>query len=217
MKISKKALALVLSLVLVAGCVVGGAVAWLTKKTGPVTNTFTAANLVDPTDKDAAFILKEHKANRDTNNGKYTLDNNQIVEANTYTVVPGVPLPKDPFVSVKTEENTYLFVEVVNNLPTPGMNFEMANEWKPLDGVAVGPNGGKIYVWNNAPLPAGDYSVKTGKPFSIIANNEITVDQDLVVDTALDADKTLNFYGYLTQATGFETAEAAWNAAKFAA
>ncbi len=211
MKISKKALALVLSLVLVAGCVVGGAVAWLTKTTGPVTNTFTAANLVDP-DVNSAFVLKEHKANRDTNNGKYTLDDKSVVEKNDYIVVPGVDLPKDPFISVKTAENTYLFVEVVNELPA-GMTATVdATVWSKMDGV-VGPHNGEVYTLKSGMMMKGDYT--GANTINILENKTITVTEKFAPEK-LDAGKTLNFYGYLTQATGFENAQAAWDAANFA-
>jgi len=40
-----KPLALVLTLVLVVGCVAGGSLAWLTDRAGPISNTFTIGNI----------------------------------------------------------------------------------------------------------------------------------------------------------------------------
>ena len=42
----KKTLALLLALVLLAGGVIGGTLAWLTDKTDPVKNTFTTATSI---------------------------------------------------------------------------------------------------------------------------------------------------------------------------
>lgn len=101
---SKKGLALLLSLVLVIGCVAGGTLAWLTDTTDPVTNTFTIGD-IDLTLMESPYI-----------NGKYESPAENV--NNSYPLIPGNTYVKDPVVTVtKNSEACYLFVKVakVNN------------------------------------------------------------------------------------------------------
>ena len=83
-----KTLVLVLSLILVIGCVTGGTLAWLLDTSDPVTNTFT--------DSDIGVHLNETKP----------VDK-------TAKMVPGWTIEKDPKAWVDaTSEDCYLFVKV---------------------------------------------------------------------------------------------------------
>ena len=203
MKQSKKVLALVLSLVLVVGCAVGGMYAWLQEEADPVVNTFVAGKLIDP-DQGGVFELKEHKATRQPN-GTYDLENSIEVDRNEYIVMPGVDLAKDPFVQVKTAEQAYLFVEVVNTLPTGMTATVNTDQWTEVVG-AVGQNGGKVYTLKDGPLaPAEELATHY-----ILKDNKVVVDKDFAAPE--DGIGNLEFYGYLTQAAGFDSAIDAWNA-----
>lgn len=80
-----KALALVLALILVAGCVIGGTLAWLVDNTDPVINTFTTS--------DINIELKETKTE--------------------FQMIPGWTIDKDPVVTVKAgSEDCWLFIKV---------------------------------------------------------------------------------------------------------
>ena len=209
MKLSKKALALMMALVLVVGCAVGGAVAWLTEKTEPVTNTFTPGRLVE---EKADFSLMEHVAVRGEN-GAYALTQ-ELTTANTYSVLPGVNLPKDPFISLKNVEEAYLYVEVVDALPET-LTYAMDTNWVALkDGATAvtGPHGGEIYAWN-VKLPA----VTDAKIYNILKDKQIVVSSSFTapVDVPADYTETLSFYGYLAQGAGQDTALSAWKAANF--
>lgn len=110
----KKSMALLLALVLVVGCVVGGTLAWLIATTTPVTNTFTTS--------DIDITLTETGAQ---NNAK------------SFQIVPGYTITKDPKVTVKAgSEKCYLFVKVEKstNFDT-FMTYTMATGWTPLTGV----------------------------------------------------------------------------------
>jgi len=84
-----KMLALILSLVLLVGCVVGTTLAWLADKTEPVKNVFTASNI------------------------KIELNETQPADPNNIQMIPGHTIAKNPVVTVKqNSEKCYLFVEV---------------------------------------------------------------------------------------------------------
>lgn len=103
----KKTLALVLSLILIVGGVVGGSIAWLTDTTSEVENTFTV--------------------------GKVDID---LTETTTdYKMVPGNAIEKDPTVTVKSgSEECWLFVKVEEsaNLDTY-IDYAIADGWTELE------------------------------------------------------------------------------------
>lgn len=84
--VSGRLFVLMLALVLVLGCAVGGTVAWLVAKTDPVVNTFTYG--------DINITLTE-------------------TTGEDYKIIPGVDIGKDPKVTVKAgSEACWLFVKV---------------------------------------------------------------------------------------------------------
>ena len=121
---SKKGLALLLSLVLVIGCVAGGTLAWLTDTTDPVTNTFTIG--------DIDLTLKETPYNSD---GTYGTPAENV--ENSYPLIPGNSYKKDPVVEVAAgSEDCYLFVKIVEaNNPGTYLNYTLALDgWTQLNG-----------------------------------------------------------------------------------
>lgn len=84
-KKSRKPLAVLLAVALLAVCAVGGTMAWLTSSPGAVTNSFTIGNI-----------------------------NIELTEKTTdYKMIPGHTIDKDPVVTVKAgSEDCYVFVEV---------------------------------------------------------------------------------------------------------
>lgn len=205
----KKTLTIAIALVLVVALAVGATYAYLTATTGPVTNTFTAGKAVAQGD----LKLYEHLANQNTD-GTYSLDKKaNTVTSNTYTVMPGVNLPKDPTVEVtKAEGPYYLFVEV-----TKGDSFK--GEKAPLsctvDGshwVALKIEGKEVYAYSTDGKTAAILKDElTATPvLATIGNTDNTI-------TVADADLTnvncqLTFQAYACQAAGFADATAAFNA-----
>ena len=203
---SKKTWLIVACTVMVLAVSVVGTIAYLTDTTGPVVNTFTMGNLLDDP---LNFVLKEHQATDADKDGVYTLDDTKEVNTNTYTVLPGVDLPKDPF--VKTNEtlklDAYVFVEVVDETGT-ALHFTVdSDKWTKLSGK-TGLNGGEVYVMkaNNGIAKAG---ASLG-PITILTENEITVDNAAITDAAAQFGGTVTFYGYMIQAGGFTDYNAAW-------
>lgn len=202
----KKTWLIVACTVMVLAVSVVGTIAYLTDTTGPVVNTFTMGNLLDDP---LNFVLKEHQATDTDKDGVYTLDDTKEVNTNTYTVLPGVDLPKDPF--VKTNEtlklDAYVFVEVVDETGT-ALHFTVdSDKWTELVGV-TGPNSGKVYVMraNNGIAKAGAFL----GPIAILTDDEITVDNVAITNAAAQFGGTVTFYGYMIQAGGFTDYNAAW-------
>ena len=104
----KKLLASVVAIALVACCVIGGTLAWLTDQTDPITNTFTV--------------------------GDVNIDLTETTGTN-YKVVPGTNITKDPKVTVEANsEDCYLFVKIETTDWNNKMTYEVADGWTELKG-----------------------------------------------------------------------------------
>lgn len=117
--VSSKLITVLLSLVLVLTGVIGGTVAWLIAESKPVVNTFTYG--------DVNIALTETDTGLDTD-----LDAN----TNTYKMIPGQEIDKDPVVTViKGSESMWLFVklEASENFDD-FITYDMADGWISLTG-----------------------------------------------------------------------------------
>lgn len=164
-----------LSAALIVCATVAGTLAWLTDKTEPVVNTFTVG--------DINIELKE-------------------TTGETYKMVPGIELVKDPTVTVKAgSEACWLFVKVDKSVNFDGfMTFEMADGWIALSGHAG------VY-YRNVDATNAD----TG--FDVLKDNKVMV-LDTVTKTMLEGAKTnaptLTFTAYAVQKDGIADADTAW-------
>lgn len=118
------------------------------------------------------IALYEHEANKKAS-GQYELNTDKTVSDNTYdTVIPGLDIPKDPYVEItnKTQIPAYVFL-IVNETAWPNtMEYELEEHWKPLSGYD------DVYVYSN-----NDGPIKvTGNiaTIKIIENDTITVSQE---------------------------------------
>lgn len=117
----KKAFTLMLAVLLVLGCSVGATLAYLTATTNAVTNTFTVGK-VDIT-------LQEHQYVESTNSLNTT-----TATANTYKLIPGKNMPKDPFVTVKAgSEKCWVFVRIDEANVDNGILGYSVTGWQSLD------------------------------------------------------------------------------------
>ena len=143
----KKSTALIVALVLALVCIAGGTLAWLTAKTDPVRNTFTTS--------DVDITLTETDAK-----------NNQ----NTYQMVPGCTITKDPKVTVlKGSEKCYLFVKLEKSKSPEFddyMTYEMADGWTALENVQ------DVY-YREVEKPEED------QPFAVIKDDQVTVKEEV--------------------------------------
>lgn len=116
--VSGRLFVLMLALVLVLGCAVGGTVAWLVAKTDPVVNTFTYG--------DINITLTETKpTNRQAK------------------IIPGVDIGKDPKVTVKAgSEACWLFVKVEEEgtFVADKVTYSVADGWTQGDDTDIPAN-----------------------------------------------------------------------------
>ena len=215
----KKTLTIAIALVLVVALAVGATYAYLTATTGKVENTFTAGKAVAQGD----LKLYESKAKLN-DDGTYSLDKTaEPVTSNTYTVMPGVNLPKDPTVEVtKAEGPYYLFVEVTKGAKVDGTTLAYTvdgSKWVKLEGIT---GDREVYAYKTADgtvpailkgkLAATQILAPTADTKDA-ADNTITVSGDEKLTGALSAaDANLTFTAYACQAAGFANATAAFNA-----
>lgn len=172
----KKTIALALALTLAVGSMVGGTLAWLKAETGPVTNTFTTSNI--------SITLAETDTNLDGDNDPNT---------NTYKMIPGYAISKDPKVTVLDgSEDCWLFVKVEE---TPGFGDYMTysidtSVWTQGDGTDIPAN-----VYYRTVLATDET-----KAFDVIKGNALTVKNDAAVsDLTTENQPKLTFTAYAAQ------------------
>lgn len=185
--VNSKTFAVLLVMVLVMGCVIGGSVAWLVSNPASVVNTFTYG--------DINITLTE-------------------TTGPDYKILPGNDISKDPKVTVLADsEACWLFVKVdESNWPeftestssTRKVNYAIASDWTPLEGQS-----GVYYREVNA--------VTTNTDFTVLANNKITVSQNLTkaeVNEVNVNQPTLTFTAYAVQRdSNITNAAQAWTIA----
>lgn len=106
--VASKSMAMILALVLVVGCTVGGTLAYLMDTTASVTNTFTVGNI--------DIELAETTGTQ-------------------YKMVPGNTITKDPKVTVKADsEASWVFVKVEEANNVDGfLTYGIADGWTELE------------------------------------------------------------------------------------
>ena len=182
--VSVRTLVVMLALVLMVGCAVGGTLAWLVAKTDPVVNTFTYG--------DINITLTE-----DT--------------GSNYKIIPGVDIAKDPKVTVEAgSEACWLFVKVDEenwptfkeaNSETKKVSYTLADGWTALPNVT-----GVYYRKVNA--------VSADTNFEVLEGNKVTVSENLtkaeVNSISAGIQPKLTFTAYAVQKDGIADAATAW-------
>ena len=185
MKKYAKITALLMAFVLVIAGTVGVTMALLTDKTVSVENTFTI--------------------------GKVDIDLTE--STNTYKLIPGSSITKDPKVTVKEgSEACWLFVQldVETALDAVLNDFSYVDGWAVLNNHGLTVAGANTIVIYKQNATVGEYGIFT--------ENKLYVDTNAT--TALinaATDKTLTVTAYAVQAENVTTVDAAWAAAKTAA
>ena len=153
-----KALVIVLALVLLVGATIGGTIAWLTDVTDPVVNTFTVGNIdIELTEDDT------------------TPDNTDDANANSYKMIPGHTIAKNPTVTVVDgSEDCWLFVKLEEAIApqTTDNSFDKTFDDYITYSVAAG--------WTALPGHDGVYyrsvmADATEKVFPVLTDNQVTV------------------------------------------
>jgi len=197
---SIKPLILLLVLVLLVGCVVGGTIAWLMTETQPVTNTFVAGKIGELT-------LVESE----------TADLNGDGKKNDYLVVPGVAIAKDPKVSFANngDVDAYVFVKIetvgankwvydngtftVKYNNAAALSFTIADGWTALDGQP-----GVFYREVDKTVGLSNVSVIAGDTITVYGAS-ITVES---MPDIINAANNLKFTAYAIQKNAAAVADA---------
>ncbi len=175
MKNTKKMMALLLALTLVLGCAIGGTVAYLQMKTDSVVNTFTTS--------DVSITLEESASQWN--------DNDNSALTNSYKMVPGAVLAKDPKVTViGGSEACYVFVEIVESDNFGDyLEYTVADGWTP------------IATNSNVYYRTVDAS-NADQEFAVLLNNQVTVKSTVTKTDMAEANgklPTLTFTAYAIQ------------------
>lgn len=179
-----KTLAVAMVLVTLIGCAIGGTLAWLTAETQQVVNTFTVGNI--------KIDLKESDSEQDT-------DNN--ADTNSYKMIPGWYMDKDPKASVtEGSEDAYLFVKVTESTNakfSDYMTYEIDDAWTALENVP-----GVYYMVFNDRSTDENKPVK-GTAYSILEGDKVWVKEDVteaMMESLTTATyPTLTFQAYAVQ------------------
>lgn len=148
------------------------------------------------------LTLTESKAEPETD-GTYTLDTNaDSVKNNSYKVLPGVDIPKDPKITIvdKTDIAAYLYVELIDTGSANTISYAMSSDWKKLDVpnrnvyVYVGGGTTELPLKSNT-FPNGDAEIY------LLKDNKIIVSERYAGESF-----DLTFKAYLLQVIGEESA-----------
>lgn len=199
--------ATLLALALVLGCGIGGTLAWLTAQTDPVVNTFTVG--------DINIELWEYKYIPETNK----LDEYTWVTSNTYKILPGSVLPKDPFILMKEgSEPCWLFMKMEKKNFVEGINHSnaWARYWNKLESeddvyyIEYTPENDAVALFFDNNGIAEEQEIHFfGKQLQAITVSGDLTKEDMAEINAKGG-MELNFTAYAVQRYGFETAADAW-------
>ena len=183
----KKGLIISLSLLLVLCFAAGATLAWLLDTTDPVVNTFSPSNI------DITLVESDSD------------DADADATKNSYKMLPGAAIKKDPKVTVlEGSEACWLYVKVIKSgLVDDYLTVTMASGWTQIAGTDVWYYTGTI---------------TQGTPISVLANDQVTVKNTVTKEmmTALEANNAtlpnITFQAYAVQQEVGNNAVAAWNA-----
>ena len=187
MKNNKKILVLALAALLLVAVSIGGTIAYLTATTDAVENTFTPSSV--------GVSITESVSN-------------------TFKMVPGVDMKKDPKVTVTNDVDCYVFVEITETNWPDGelLSYAVAEGWEQV---------GTENVWSRivtADAATKEFYVLAGGTGDL-ANGQIVVSEDMdstYMSTLTNASKypKLSFKPYVIQKDPFTSASEAWKQAK---
>lgn len=189
----KKIYIIIVSILSICSFLVGTSVAWLSSTTDTVVNTFTYGDI---------NIKIEETDTQDNDNNEFT---------NTYKMLPGNKITKDPKITVlANSEDSYLFVEIKESENFKDfMKYELVEGWTLVEGTE------NVYVKE---------VTKSGKDqeFFVLKDNTVTVLESVTKAMLNDLDKdgqtnypTLSFTAYAVQRDSkieaIDTAAEAWS------
>ena len=194
--IKSKLVIVIISILSVCSFLIGTSVAWLSSKTDEVINTFTYGDI---------NIKIEETDTQDNDNNEFT---------NSYKMLPGNKITKDPKITVLAKsEDSYLFIEIKESENFKNfMTYELVEGWTLVEGTE------NVYVREV------NFS-EQDQEFYVLKDNTVTVLESVTKTMLNDLDKdgqtnypTLSFTAYAVQRDSnieaIDTAKEAWSIAK---
>lgn len=192
-------------LILLALLLIGG----ITYAAGKYVKTMPHSGTVTFTARLAEKVeLWEHEAVRQ-NNGSYSLDGSKTVRQNSYVLIPGLDIAKDPYVQItgKTDVPAHLYVEIVTDTidrydGQPVVTYAPGGDWKLSERASQ--HGGTVYVYtggSDSALTLTSANTPAG-PIYILADKQIRVSQHAkYADNTTNGDTDMmKIYAYLVEA-----------------
>ena len=209
----KKALLLLCCALLLVSVSVGVTVAYLTSTTTEVKNTFTIG--------DVKIDLDEAEVEYNAADNTY-VDKGTRVQQNTYNILPGTEVYKDPTITVyKDSENCYVRAIVTVTYPkTDDASKTFSVDWLGDTGT------GWTRIVNDATLAGETYTQKIEYRYNTVVGkntdgptvlpaifNTLTIPSALTnTDIAKLASFKIDVVGHAIQSGGFPDADTAWTA-----
>lgn len=156
-------------------------------------------------------LLQEHVAVR-KDDGSYELTNellpNETVDGNAYVIMPGVDIPKDPFITINKTSDllpVYVYIKVHSSIDNESISYEVdSHNWKFIE---INTLGSHVYVYTGGTNEALAVNESISEPIYILKDNKITVDRDLLHGNKIDT-QNLNFTAAIFQvASGNDATE----------
>lgn len=147
------------------------------------------------------MVLQEHEAVQNPD-GSYRLTD-KIVNSNSYTLIPGQDIPKDPHIIItgKTQIPAYLYIEIESTLDAP-VTYEVdTTKW-----ILLKTNGNKSVYYYKDVLGEGF----TEDPIYILKDGWVRVSQKLLSGSDAASD-VLTIRAVLKERVGAGTAENTYN------
>lgn len=213
----KKIIALIVSMVFVIALSISSVSAYLTAKTDPIENTFTAATSILTTG--GKFEIKEHTVQFNPatgweNTGSEFVPTQEIPALVYSGIMPKMKIEKDPVVKIDAAINAYVFLKIDATNMTKDVDlandvysWDVAAGWNIVQTTA--PNNGLVtYLYYRAIEPTGDPE-NTTVSLQVLKNNEVVVADYGTADAVAAAKQgSLKFTAYAIQAFQVEIADA---------
>lgn len=164
--------------------------------------------------------LLEHQAERNLD-GSYSLNDvllpilddpdttgvDEAVLGNTYEILPGLDIPKDPFVKIEKTDNisVYVYVKIHDSIDNDLIEYSINNQWKYI----AEDSGDKVYVYTNGTDEAFAVTESIDK-IEILENNKVVINQEVRYGTKTD-NLGLIFYAYMYQTASGTDALSVYN------
>ena len=130
--------------------------------------------------------------------GTYETTSETITGAQSYTLIPGLDVPKDPHIVItgKTNIPAHLYIEVVDNTPNEALRYNLISKNWISSSRTAKVAGAAVYVYSTDGSNPAQITTDQTEIF-ILQDNKIYVDQGLLSD---DESNGLTFYAYLEEA-----------------